>query len=286
MMNMREHLQLAKTVLCLLIGSATVFGAILAKPNLSWALLFLTIGITTLAMGAATLNSFQERCLDQQMLRTSRRPLPKNLISIKSALYQSVILLIVGLSLVFFSSDTVFPVLTAIFAVVLYNAVYTPLKQKTVLAIVPGAICGAMPPYIGWLAAGGKPFAYGSVLIIVLFILWQIPHFWLVMLSFKQDYLKSNQPNLLKQIKENRLKRFFITWIGAQVVVMLLFLILPLQLDNLFKIAIVFNAILLLVLFICGLGLKSNPNYKRLFKVLNGTLFVHMALLTIGTVIA
>ena len=110
------------------------------------------------------------------------------------------ILLLAGLIVLLGVNETLSPVLVAIFAVILYNGVYTPLKKKSVLAIIPGAFCGALPPYIGWLSGGGGVISYTAVLLIVLFVLWQIPHYLLVLLTFKDDYEKSSLPNFLKNV--------------------------------------------------------------------------------------
>jgi protoheme IX farnesyltransferase len=260
-----HRLALAKVPLCLLIGCSTVFGFILAT-------------------GAATLNSFQEFRLDGELERTKSRPLPKGVLTPRQAGIQAVVLLLVGLFVLFAATKTLLPVFTAIFAVVLYNGMYTPLKKRTVLAILPGAFCGALPPYIGWLSGEGEVVSYTAILLISLFTLWQIPHFWLILLNFKEDYEKSNLPSLLKQFSEDSLKRFFVTWIGALVLVMLMFLSLPFPLGSFFSITIILNALVLLVVFSYGLAFQKVCNYRILFIVLNFALFLHMVVIVVGRI--
>lgn len=283
---MGYRLALAKVPLCLLIGSSTVFGYILADPIITNGALLTGFAIFLLATGAATLNSLQETRLDGQFERTRNRPLPMGLVSSRQARTQAVVLLFVGLLILWGTTRTILPLCAAILAVIFYNGVYTPLKRKTVLAIFPGALCGALPPYIGWLSGGGQAFNYTVVLLIALFVLWQIPHFWLVLLNYKEDYGKSNLPNFLKLFQEDSLKRFFVTWVGALVLVMLMFLSLPSPLGVYFRIAIVVNGCCLLVFFAYGLAIQKRSNYRFLFIVLNVSLLLHMLFLVAGRISA
>lgn len=280
----RYRLELTKAQLCLLIGCSTLFGFILADPIIGLDSLLTGCAVFILAMGAATLNSLQEHHLDRVLSRTSNRPLPKGILSPLQAGWQALILSLVGLALLFFTTKTALPVLTAVVAVYLYNGIYTPLKQKTVLAIIPGAVCGALPPYIGWLAGGGEAVSYTAILLLALFVLWQIPHFWLVLLNFKDDYTGSRLPHFLQLFKENSLKRFFITWLGALALVMFMFLGLSFPLDRLWQAMIIINVGLLLGAFLFGMVLRKTTDYRALFIILNVALLVHMVVLTAGRI--
>lgn len=275
---------LAKVPLCLLIGCSTIFGYILADPDLTLRTYSTGFAIFILAAGAASLNSRQEHRLDREMQRTRTRPLPQGLLSNRQAAIQAMVLLFSGLLILQAATLTPWPVLTAACAVFLYNGVYTPLKKKSILAIVPGAVCGALPAYVGWLGGGGKAVCYSAALLIVLFILWQIPHFWLVLLAFKEDYQNSILPNPLQQFSEQSLKRFFVTWIGALASIMLMFLTLPFPLDRLFQIFLIANVLLLLVVFTYGLMIARPSNYRLLFILLNCSLLLHMIILAAGRI--
>ncbi len=279
---MKRRYGLAKVPLCLLIGCSTVFGYMLADPLVSAKTFFAGCGIFVTAAGAATLNSLQEYRLDGELGRTRNRPMPQGLLTPAEAGLQALVLLSVGLGTLFAAGPTLLPTLVAVCAVFLYNGVYTPLKKKTVLAIIPGAICGALPPYIGWLGGGGTAVGFTAALLIVLFVLWQVPHFWLVLLTFKDDYAGSELPNFLKQFREDSLKRFFATWIGSLVTVMLMFLTLPFPLGWSFRAIIIGNACLLVGTFLYGLALRKISDYRLLFIVLNLALFFHMAALAAG----
>lgn len=281
---MTARFQLAKVPLCLLIGCAALFGALLACPAFSPQTLLVSAGVFFVATGAASLNSLQDLQLDGRMARTRNRPLPAGLLTPGQAGWQAVFLLFLGLLIVAAGAEEILPVAVTAAAVVLYNGVYTPLKQKSVLAIVPGTLCGALPAYIGWLTGGGGDGST-ALLIITLFILWQVPHFWLVLLAYRDDYAGSRLPNLLNQFDEKSLKRLLITWIGALSIVMLMFATLPYPLRVAFRCGVIGNSLLLPAFFFYGLAMRKTARYRLLFIALNCVLFVHMALLGVGRIV-
>ncbi|MGB3211919.1 MAG: UbiA family prenyltransferase [Desulforhopalus sp.] len=282
---MIRRVEIAKVPLCLLIGCSALFGYILADPHIALKALLTGIGVFVLATGAASMNSMQEYRLDGEMERTKNRPVVLGLLTVRQAAMQSIILMFIGVLLLAGATKSLMPVIMSILALALYNGVYTPLKKRTVLAIIPGALCGALPPYIGWLAGGGEAGSYTAALLVVLFVLWQVPHFGLIMLVFKEDYESSNRPNLLRLLSESKLKRILVTWVGALVAVMLLFLTLQPYLGSFIRTLIVLNCCLLLAVFIYYFSIRKNNNYRFLFIILNLALFFHMLFLAIGRLI-
>lgn len=282
---MIARLRLAKIPLCLLIGCAALFGAILADPVVSHRILLVACGVFLVATGAASLNSLQEQHLDSKMRRTKVRPLPTGEITAKQAGWQALILISFGLWLLLVKSVDPLPAVMTSLAVLLYNGIYTPMKKVSVLAIIPGAICGALPAYIGWLAGGGKFLGLTAILLAALFVLWQIPHFWLILLNYQDDYLTAGLPNLLHHFPEYTLKRFFIPWIGALAFVMLMFTILPYPLASLARYGVAINALALAGIFLPWLTLRKNSDYRLLFVVLNCALLVHMVILAVGRLV-
>ena len=281
---MTARLQLAKVPLCLLIGCATFFGTVLANPVADFkTLFFVPIGVFIVATGAASLNSLQELQQDGRMMRTRNRPLPAGLLTPSQAGWQAAILIMGGLLTIIAGSAGFLPVAVTIAAVILYNGVYTPLKQKSVLAIIPGSLCGALPSCIGWFAGGGG--AEPTVILIVsLFVLWQIPHFWLVLLTYREDYTDSSLPNVLRQFDEKTLRRILTSWIGALSFVMLMFAILPYQVPTAVRWGVIANALFLPAFFFYWLGVRKQSSYRVLFVALNCILFLHMALLCAGRI--
>lgn len=285
-MSLAACFRLAKVPLCFLVGCTTLFGYFLATPVFSIQSLIAGGGVFFLAMGAATLNSVQEKSLDAQMERTKRRPLPQGTVSPFWAFVQAIFLLFTGLAfLSTVSTGSLVPFWVALGAVLLYNFVYTPLKRKSILAIIPGAISGAMPPYIGWLAGGGGVAGFGAGLLIALLILWQVPHYWLVLLNHKEDYQGGCLPHLLEYFQEAAIKRFFCTWIGALAIVMLMFKLITLNIGTIAFALAIANSLMLSLVFLLQLVVKQKSNYKLLFIVLNTSLLVHMVVFSGGLVL-
>ena len=190
----------------------TVFGYLCATKVFGIELLGAAIGIFLLASGSAALNHLQEAVFDAQMERTKNRPIPSGKISPRSVLYIILVLSIVGSILLYISSGLV-AVLLGLLALLWYNAIYTPLKRKTSFAIIPGSVIGAIPPVVGWVTGGGHVFDPQALLIAFFFFIWQIPHFWLLLLAFGKDYEDAGYPTLKKYFNESQLARITYVWI-------------------------------------------------------------------------
>ncbi len=143
--------------------------------------------------------------------------------------------------------------------------------------------CIAWPISAG-LPEVGKVLSFTAILLLALFVLWQIPHFWLILLSYQEEYVAGSLPNLLHQFRENTLKRLFITWIGALAFIMLMFATLPYPLANAVRYGVVMNALCLAGIFFAWLRLRKSNDYRLLFVVLNCALFIHMVILAVGRV--
>ena len=131
------------------------------------------------------------------MERTKDRPIPSGRIKAYNVLIISIIFLIAGSLLLFFKTNPA-TLLTGLLAFFWYNGVYTLLKKKTPYAIIPGSLIGALPPIAGWTAAGGSVFDFDILFISFYFFMWQIPHFWLLLLIYDKDYEMGGLPTLTK----------------------------------------------------------------------------------------
>ncbi|QEM69292.1 protoheme IX farnesyltransferase [Geobacter sp. FeAm09] len=150
-------------------------------------------GVTLLAAGGSAINQVLERDLDRRMVRTRRRPLPQGDLTPRSATALGAAAVAGGLSLLA-AAGGLLPPLFGIAALLWYLAVYTPLKRRTSLALAAGAVCGAVPPLIGWCLAGGSPTDYRAMFLTGLLYLWQIPHFWLFRRRHVADYRAAGIP--------------------------------------------------------------------------------------------
>ncbi|MDA7822486.1 heme o synthase [Opitutales bacterium] len=182
--------ELTKPRLSLLSVFTASLGYLVREPlqaNLS-IFISLTIGTALAAGGAAALNQWMERKEDALMARTASRPLPSGLISSEFAMVFGIILSSLGLYVLWIGTNPWACILT-LSTLIVYLLLYTPLKKISPYAIEIGAVSGALPPLIGWVAAEGAPTTYGWILFGILFT-WQLPHFMAIAWNFRSDYSK------------------------------------------------------------------------------------------------
>jgi len=182
-----DYLELTKPRLSLMSVVSAVLGYFAAGPRTDM-LVFggLLCGTTLAAFGAAALNQWWEREADARMQRTSDRPVAAGRVSAQAALVYGVLLSVAGVALMYAGTNWVASALTAA-TVLLYVLAYTPLKKITPWATEIGAIPGALPPLIGWVAAGAGFSGLGWILFAFLFA-WQIPHFMAISWNLREDY--------------------------------------------------------------------------------------------------
>jgi protoheme IX farnesyltransferase len=142
---------------------------------------------TWLIVGSAnTLNMYVERDIDAKMARTRHRPLPSGRLPPGVALWFGVVQGLLGLLILALFANPLTGLLGAL-ALFVYVFVYTPMKQRSIHALLVGAVAGAMPPLLGWTAGTGELSAGGVGLFSVLFF-WQIPHFLAIAMFRREDY--------------------------------------------------------------------------------------------------
>lgn len=174
---------------------ATTFGGLWLAPGVpSLSLITATMIGTVLLVGAAnTLNMYIERDLDALMRRTKDRPLPAKRLTPETALKFGIFLACVSVAVLTFWVNPLTGLLGVI-AFISYVLFYTPLKQKSTIALLIGAIPGAMPPLMGWTAATGSlriPEDLPGLALFAILFLWQIPHFLAIALVHKEEYEKA-----------------------------------------------------------------------------------------------
>jgi protoheme IX farnesyltransferase len=178
-------------VVAMVLITASV-GFYLASPGpLHWLLLCHTlIGVALAAGGTLALNQYLERDFDARMLRTKERPLPEGRLQPGEALGFGVAITASGLIYLALLVSPLSGLVTAV-SVGSYLFLYTPLKQKTPLCVIVGAVPGALPPVTGWVAASGQWSLEAWVLFAILFF-WQIPHSLSIAVLYREDYARAN----------------------------------------------------------------------------------------------
>lgn len=152
-------------------------------------LLSVLIGSGLVAAGGAAFNQVAERDLDALMIRTRSRPLPLGGISPGTAQLFATVLSVAGLAVLAFGANPLSAVV-ALATLVIYAWIYTPLKRRTSLAVLVGAVPGALPPVIGWTAATGALTVEAWLLFGIVFA-WQLPHFHSLAWLYRDDYARA-----------------------------------------------------------------------------------------------
>jgi protoheme IX farnesyltransferase len=191
-----DFVTLTKPRLNLLVLVTTLGGLYLASPDgVSMPLLVHTLlGTALVAGGAAALNQVWERDTDRLMRRTSVRPLPQGRLGLNEGTWFGVLLTSVGLIELTFGANSM-AAAVALATSASYVLAYTPLKTKTSLATLVGAVPGALPPVIGWAAASGDISLPAWVLFGIVFF-WQMPHFLAIAWMHRDDYARAGIPLL------------------------------------------------------------------------------------------
>lgn len=277
--------ELGKVKITLFIAFSTTFGYLAYSEAFNLDMVWVSFGVLLLAMGSGGLNHYQEREFDKLMVRTMTRPIPSGKISATNAMTIAIVLILFGFSIVVIVSN-ILAGLLGVLTLIWYNIIYTPLKRKTAFAVVPGAFIGAFPPAIGWVAAGGELFDMKLIILALFFVMWQIPHFWLLSLYFSKDYKAADYPTLNDKFSEIQIERITVTWIVALTVFSLLIPFYFMDSGFLLQISLVVGSIWLLInslkLFLKG---ESKISYINLFLKLNIYVLITVIILSLDKLI-
>ena len=181
--------ELSKARLNALVLGTTAVGFALAPTDQPALVLFWTlVGTGLVAASASMLNQLAEMDRDGRMLRTEHWPLPAGLVSRRSVFIVGVLIAYAGVVILGLMVNLLASGL-ALANLLIYVLIYTPLKPRTTLNTLVGAICGSIPPMIGWAAVRGEVDGGAWVLAGILFV-WQIPHFLALAWMYRDDYAK------------------------------------------------------------------------------------------------
>jgi heme o synthase len=191
--------ELSKSGIVALVLISVLGGYLIGQPAespLDFARMVLTLlGILLLASGSSALNQIQEREIDAKMPRTAQRPLPSGRIELSTAVVFTAVCIVSGLALLGALGTELLALGMA--AVVFYNGFYTLWwKRRWAYAAVPGAVPGALPILMGHAASSGTVLDPGGVFLFMLLFFWQMPHFWVLALRYREDYRLGEVPTL------------------------------------------------------------------------------------------
>ena len=186
------YFKLLKFRLSFLVAFSAGMGYMLASTGKTDWLSFAIFSVAGfLVTGSSNiLNQVIEKDSDKLMKRTKGRPIPTGKVSAAEATFLSVTLGIAGVSAMFVFFNAIAALLSLI-SLLLYAFAYTPLKTRSPLAVFVGAIPGALPPMIGWIAVTNKFGLEPGILFAIQFF-WQFPHYWAIAWVLDEDYQKAN----------------------------------------------------------------------------------------------
>jgi protoheme IX farnesyltransferase len=184
-----DYVELTKPRIAVLVLFTVAAGVLLASGGKLdvWLLVNAVGGTALVAAGASALNQWLERFSDARMQRTENRPLPSGRLQPVEALVFGLLLGVAGTAYLALSLPRPWAALLAAVTFVGYVFVYTPLKSRTTLNTLVGAVPGALPPVIGWVAVRGEITGEAVALFLILF-LWQVPHFLAIAWIYREDY--------------------------------------------------------------------------------------------------
>lgn len=204
--------ELGKVRISLPIALSALTGYVMFTGGLDRQGWLLSLGVFLMSCSASALNHWQERDIDAKMPRTKNRPIPSGKISAHGAFGVAAGFAITG-SLLLFLTNPIMALILSWATLFSYNLVYTPLKKVSAFAVIPGSMVGALPPMIGWAGAGGSLSSEVILLVASFFFIGQIPHFWLLLMMFGDQYRLAGLPSLNQIFNESQIKRITYTWV-------------------------------------------------------------------------
>lgn len=189
-----DYVELTKPRITLLVLITAAVGYLLATPRFdATTFVLLCVGTLLVAGAASALNQYLERETDALMTRTRNRPIPSGRVRPVDALFFGLVASLAGLALL--AAVNLLTLALGVAASASYVLLYTPLKRKTSLCTVVGALPGALPPAMGW-AAGANELSAGAFALFAILFVWQLPHFLAIGWMMREDYARAGFPML------------------------------------------------------------------------------------------
>jgi len=189
--KVRSIKTLLKFRLSSLVVFSSLFGYVLGSNGvIDWFTLFmLSVGGFLISGASVAFNQIMEKDYDAMMERTKSRPIPMGILDVNEAVFVAIFSLVLGSVLIALYCNLL-TLFLSLFSFILYSFIYTPLKRVGAIAVFVGAIPGALPPLIGWVAANNS-IGYEALIIFGIQFIWQFPHFWAIAWLSDEDYKKA-----------------------------------------------------------------------------------------------
>jgi len=263
----------------LAVSFSAITGYIVATSGIDFKIINVFIGVFLLSGGASALNQLQEYKTDALMNRTKNRPIPAKIISISTGIIITCVLCLAGFLILLVKVGSI-PSILGLLNILWYNGFYTYLKKKTVFAVVPGSLTGVTPLLIGWSAAGKYLLAPEIIFISFFIYMWQIPHFWLLLIKNGEDYKKAGLGTFHRIFSEDQVKRILFAWIISTSLTSLLLAYFGfIQSQVLFTLLIIMNGIISIIFYRILFNSEEFIQFKKAFITINIFMFMVMSFL-------
>ncbi|HUH67290.1 MAG TPA: UbiA family prenyltransferase [Syntrophales bacterium] len=262
----RSYLCLCKARISFFAALSAAVGLCLSPQASAASLVTVIVGVFLTACGGCALNHWQEKDADALMERTAKRPIPAGRIEPDRAFVFAVLIVCSGVIVLF--SIGAAATLLGLAAIIWYNGVYTWFKRRSAFAAIPGALVGAIPPAIGWIAGGGSILDERLIAVSFFFFMWQVPHFFIHLLAFGKEYERARLPSLTAVFTESQLHRLTFQWMTATAVSLQLVTFFGLMQSTLIQ-----GFLLAVSLWLVSIGTSfmrtREPAYASVFKKTN-----------------
>ena len=282
--SISAFIRLIRLRLSLMVTFSAMTGYFLTGNALDISFYNLFAGIFLLSAGASVLNQIQEYRQDALMQRTLHRPIPSGEASISFAVFSAILLIASGSYLLFLNGWI--PMILGLLNLVFYNLIYTPLKTRSWLAILPGALVGGVPPLIGWTSAGHYLFHPNAVFLFIFVCLWQVPHFWLLMIKYGKEYELAGFSTISRVLSEIQIKKVVFFWGVITSVFLMSFPLFGFNLKSFLLVGLIVTNLFFIRLFYRFLFQDRNPQtVSRAFILINTYAMAIFILLIINSLI-
>jgi heme o synthase len=222
--TIRLYADLAKYKLSAAVTMSAVTGYFLSGNKPNGTMFIIAAGVFFLSSGSASMNQYTESDADSIMKRTSNRPIPAKKIPANNAILASIFFFTAGSILLLFCGFL--PFLLGALNAFLYNVVYTRMKRITPFSIIPGALVGAIPPLIGFSASGVSFMNPGIIGFSLFMFLWQLPHFWLIIIKYGEEYNAAGFATIAKYLNDRQIRNLIFFWVLFSTCLIFLFFLI------------------------------------------------------------
>lgn len=287
-MNLGKHwklfLELGKVRITFAVTLSTITGYVMLAKSFPLEALLPVLGVFFLSAASSALNQLQEWRWDAIMERTEKRPIPDGRATLNYVRIYVVLFFLLGSALLYFYANTI-SLLLGWLTFFWYNAVYTPMKRYSVFAVIVGALIGALPPMVGYTAAGGIWYHTDILIVAFFFFIWQVPHFILLVLRLGDQYEKAGYPSLTEKFSSGQIRRIIFIWIIGTIFSAFLLPIFHIIHQPIITITLILSSLLLL--FSSGSLVKTQLDFKfkPVFLQINLYLLLIMVLLVIEALV-